>query len=32
MQRIILIDPKNETANIYLPRARKRLEALERLR
>lgn len=32
MQTLILIDPKNATAAIYLPRARKRLEALERLR
>ena len=32
MNRILLIDPSNKTAKIYLPRARKRHEALEKLK
>jgi tetratricopeptide (TPR) repeat protein len=32
MNRVLLIDPRNSTAQIYLPRARKRHEALERLK
>lgn len=32
MQRLLLIDPENRTAKIYLPRAKKRHEALKKLR
>lgn len=32
MKRLLLIDPKNRTGLIYLPRAQKRQEALEKLR
>lgn len=32
MKRLLLIDPNNKTGRIYLPRAQRRQEALERLR
>ena len=32
LRRLLLIDPNNRTAQIYLPRAQKRIEAMERLR
>jgi tetratricopeptide (TPR) repeat protein len=32
MKRLLLIDPKNRTGLIYLPRAQKRQEAMERLK
>ena len=32
MKRLLLVDPKNKTGLIYLPRAQKRQEAMERLR
>ncbi|MGL4369649.1 MAG: hypothetical protein ACRCUT_08255, partial [Spirochaetota bacterium] len=32
MKKVSVIDPENRTAKIYLPRARKRAEALEKLK
>ena len=31
MERVLLVSPENETAKIYLPRARSRRKAMERL-
>ncbi len=32
MRKILLVDPENRTAKIYLPRAERRLQAIERLK